>query len=417
MWRDIFLEAWRALHRSRLRSVLTMIGITWGVVTVTLLLSYGEGFRSILLRMFEAFGHDAVTVWPGTTSEQAGGERAGRPVRFEQADLDWLQARATLIKHLSPETVEDCTLTYQDRMVVAVVRGVWPIYGEIRNERPSVGRWLNQDDLTYHRHVIFLGALLRRKLFGNRPAVGETIRVNGVRFLVIGTMERKFQISNYFASDDESAWIPYTAASDLWDTRYARVIVFQPIAGRFTEAAMDQVRQILAERQHFSPQDKRALIMFGRNDIKPIIDGITIGLELLLTFIGALTLAVGGIGVMNIMLVSVEERVREIGLRRAVGARRLHIRLQFLAEALVLTFLAGAVGIVLSVVLGHAIGTVPLMGPAYKDTSGQVDIHLHVSAFIAGVAALLLALVGLLSGWIPAEQAARLDPAEALRYE
>ncbi len=269
MWRDILLEAWHALQRNRLRSLLTMAGISWGVVTVTLLLSYGESFRGILLSMFEAFGHDAVVVWPGTTSEQAGGERAGRRVRLEQADWDLLRARGTLIKHLSPETVHDCTLTYADRMIVGVVRGVWPEYGEMRSEVPTQGRWLNQDDLTYHRRVIFLGARLRERLFSGRPAVGESVRVNGVRFLVIGTMDRKFQIGNYFSSDDSSAWIPYTTAAELWDARYASVLVFEPIAGRFTDAAMQQVRDLLAERQHFSPHDRRALFMFGRPDWRP----------------------------------------------------------------------------------------------------------------------------------------------------
>ena len=245
MFEDLITEAWAALRRNPTRSILTMLGITWGVVAVSLLLSYGSGFRSILMGMFEAFGHNAVVVWPGTTSDQAGGERAGRVVHFEKADIDLIRARATLVKHVSPETTHAYGISYGSRLVDTVVRGVDPNYGEMRNEIPSQGRWISDDDMVNHRPVIFLGADLRKKLFAGRPCVDQTVRVNGVRFTVIGTMERKFQMGNYFTSDDDSAWIPYTAASDMWDTRYARVIVFTPIFGQFEKGAIDQVKQII----------------------------------------------------------------------------------------------------------------------------------------------------------------------------
>ena len=189
------------------------------------------------------------------------------------------------------------------------------------------------------------------------------------------------------------------------------------IFGQFEKGAIDQVKQIIAERQRFSPSDKRAMIVMSRDEFKPIIEGIGIGLQVLLAFVGSLTLGVGGVGLTNIMLVSVEERVREIGLRRALGARRWHIRIQMLAESLLLTFLAGGGGVVLAYLLGMAIGTIPFLGPVYEDTSGRVDIHMHVSLMVAAVAAALLCFIGVLAGLAPAERAARLDPVEALRYE
>jgi putative ABC transport system permease protein len=418
MLTQIIVEAWIALRRNRTRSFLTMLGIVWGIVTVTLLIAYGNSFRSILVSGFDAFGKSVVIAWPQQTSEQPGGQRAGKKVVLEQADLDMVKANAPLVKHACLETVKRPGIAYGDRMLgTTAIRGVCPEYGEMRNEVPSEGRWINASDELERRRVCFLGGRVREQLFSGRPAVGETVLISGVRFSVIGVMARKIQLSNYFSSDDESVWIPFSAAGDLWDTKHAQVMVFQPIAPQFEKRAMAQVLAAVATRQQFSPTDPKAFQMFGRDEFRPIIDGITIGLEVLLTFIGTLTLGIGGVGVMNIMLVSVDERIREIGLRRALGAKKRHIQMQFLAETLMIMLLGGAIGIILAYAIAAAVGTLPMMGPLFEDDSGKADIHLKISFLTVFISSMVLLLVGVISGLVPALRASKLDPVEALRYE
>jgi putative ABC transport system permease protein len=415
---SVFREAGQALRFNRRRSILTTSSLAWGVACFVILYSYGEGFHLALRTAFLQVGSDLILMYSGQTSTQAGGERAGRRVRVERTDVDAIREAVPMVAAISPEMMMGgMTVVRGYRSQTTMVRAVNVAYGRIRNQSMETGRWLVPEDEIGKRRVAVLGAEAASKLFGEIPPEGEEIAINGLRFTVIGVLRTKTQVANYNTPDNECAFIPYETASLYRDLKYPDDIVWMPVNPVFREQAVRQARETMARLHNYSPHDERAVHSIVFNEYIRLVDTMGIALRVLLGFIGTLTLAIGGVGLANIMLVSVTQRTREIGMLKSIGATRRAILAQFLLEAVAIVTLGGIIGVAAGWAVTAVLGSLPLLGPLFHQTNGAGDIRLRISTFAVITSTALLEGIGLIAGLLPAIKAARLDPIEALRYE
>jgi putative ABC transport system permease protein len=414
---EALTESVESLRRNRLRSGLTMLGIVWGLVTVVLLLSYGRAIGDAVMEGFLGFGHNVIMIWGGQTSMQAGGQRSGQKIKLKDGDMEAVRDSLPFLSAISRETDDTFNVKYGAKVVLIQSKAVDLAYGRMRRLDVEQGRYFEAADISDHRQVIIFGAHAAQKLFNGYPPVGEVVQVEGQPFTVIGVLRNKIQDSSNNGPDNENIFVPFDTMRTLRKQRDPDSIVFQPSSSNLHLRALQAVRTVLAKRDHFDPRDEKALGAWDTIDDGKQLVQFSFALQVLLGIIGAMTLAVGGVGVMNIMLVSVTERTHEIGLMKALGARPRDILAQFLLESFVLTFLAGLGGVIVAFVTTNLVPPMPLYSAMYKTANHDGDIILHASGGIMLISFLILALVGIISGLLPAIRAAKMDPVVALHHE
>jgi putative ABC transport system permease protein len=406
---EILGQFWADLKNQRMRTILTVAGITWGTVAVVVLLAFGSGLQTQMQTNARGIGDGLVIVFPGTTTQPWQGFTPGRPIRLVESDAALLGREVPEIRDISPEfTRGDTPVTLDTLSTRPGISGVHAEFGDIRNifAQPG-GRFLNTVDLEARRRVVFLGDSIKARLFGETEAVGREILIRGTPFTVIGVMQPKTQNSSYGSRDQDRIFIPATTFAALFGPRHISNLVYRPASPEQSEMVNARVREVLGQRYTFDPADHSAIGMWDTGEGLKFFHYLFLGFNLFLGVVGSFTLIVGGIGVANIMYVVVRERTREIGIRRAIGARRRDILGQVFAESFFIVAIGAAFGFAISV----AIVRIAALFPIQEQVGTPV---LSPTVLLATLA--LLAVVALLAGLFPARRAANLDPVESLRY-
>jgi putative ABC transport system permease protein len=403
-----FVDFFRNINQQRLRTFLTIFGIMWGTATLIILLAFGLGFREQTALNMRGIGDEIVIIFNGRTSQNFEGFGIGRRIQMREADAKFIKNEVPGIKEISAEYSRwNTVLTRGDRRNTPNVSGVFPNYSEMRNIFPQEGgRWFNPVDIEQRRRVVFLGDKLKVLLFGDDDAIGETIMLGNSPFTVIGVMTPKTQNSSYSARDQDRAFIPASTFSAMYGTDRINNIIYTVYNPTQSEQITQQVREAMGRKHRYAPTDKDALGIWDTNEFWTFMYYFFVGFNVFLGIIGFFTLAVGGIGVANIMFVIVQERMKEIGIRRSVGAKRRTIMIQFFSE----TFMIVGLGALLGYGIGW--GIVELM----QNIPIREFVGAPVFSPIVGMVALcVLTLIGLVAGFLPAVRASRLDIVECLR--
>ncbi|HJT87054.1 MAG TPA: ABC transporter permease [Bryobacteraceae bacterium] len=414
--KELFGQVGASLLRNKMRSLLTMAGIAWGVASIVLIVAMGEGFKQGQRDRFRQLGENIVLVFNGRTEKQVGGRRAGRRIRLDYQDVADIRAECRLVREVVAELQNPAAAVSPFNSGTFGVMGVEALYAQIRTIPVDRGRFLADRDDAEAARVAVLGDNVRKQLFGERPvAPGDGMAINGLPFRIVGLMPPKNQDSSYNGLDSDKIYIPYsTMVRDLplKDANFypglVSDLIYVPASLKEWKAARAEVMHVLARNHHFEADDPGAVFIWDTVEDAELVDKIFSSMTVFLGAIAAVTLSLGGVGVMNIMLVSVTERTREIGLRKAVGATRGRILADFLLEGMLLAGCSGLAGWLGAYGLAAAVNRLPK-----REMFGGLPVSGSTTALAFGA----LAVIAVASAVWPAWRAARLTPVEALRSE
>jgi putative ABC transport system permease protein len=401
------------IKTQKTRAFLTTVAISWGILAVTLLMAFGEGLS---IRMREGLlnaGDRIIRVYGGQTTKKWEGLPVGRRIWLRTEDCDVIRKNIPQVAFAVPGLGRRVRLKVGETVSSTYMEGVYPEFEFLRRTYHGAGgRFLNGKDLKERKRVVFLGGEIAKELFGRPDPYGETVKIDGIPFAVVGTMPKKLQTSMNNGPDDERALIPFTTFESIYGDPYLDELIVKPTRVEYGMYVEQEVRRVLAKKYNFDPSDERAVPMW--NFIENEQEGAKVfrGLNIFLAVIGSMSLIIAGVGVANIMFVVAKERTHEIGIKRAVGAKRSHIVFQFIFESLLIAFIGGILGLVVS------IGMIKLvwMLPAQEGAMAFLGRPL-LSGSVLAVSIILLSLIGLLAGLFPARKAASIEPVDALRYE
>lgn len=395
------------MRRQKLRTAMTTFGIFWGSCSIVLLFAFGTGLREQQVKSQKGMGENIAIFWPGITAKEFNGLPKGRRIRPTEDDIRLIKSESKTISRISPEFRKgNVRMVVGDKSTSRQVAGVWPEFGEMRNINPQSGsRFINTLDIKKRRRVVFIGDRLKKDLFGDKEAVGETVLLNGAPFTVIGVLVSKLQNSSYGSRDNRSAFIPSSTFTAMYSRRYVSNFVVQADPIFTMTESRREVYKVLGEKYNFDPDDREALSVWDTTEGMAFTKNFFNAFKYFLVGIGITTLITGAIGVSNIMNVVLEERTKEIGIKMALGARKGTILFQFIVETLLITGLGGLMGFL------AALGIVTLLGDSLQDFIGQPRVDIWAGLTITA----LLGLVGLAAGMFPARRAANLQPVQALK--